>query len=344
MMNNHSAGTELASTIFAGFIYVLMNPAFKDLLYKVGLGKDYDFNIRPDSLYAGNTSVPLKFQILRIIWVMDVRKVEKYLHDLFKDIRVNEDREFFQFTPETYRQLMQHMDTMIVVGGAIELDPKKTYMPSELPGNHYPSVNNKRMQLMEATAKALSAEVKKLEQEPEQKDEQAQDLQSVQESFELLNLSGKPKSTRAKPEPVKPDRAQYSFESNIDCSNVSRIKLDDRLHLETGVVVPLELIPTGDGKFKDIHTQEIFDEPAKAASKHSERMAYLTFRGDAFHTLEQREKNKQTPHSELYRSYAWQRCWNYVDLTGQTRQIKDIIREKPKINRTRIVKTDSLHL
>ena len=197
---------------------------------------------------------------------------------------------------------------------------------------------------MEATAKAISAEVQKLAGSTQER-VQEEDEHGIQESFEQLCVAAKQKSPRQKaprPEPVRQDRTQYGFEACIDCSKVSKIILNNRLHLETGEVVPLELIPIGDGKFKNVNTQEVFDEPAHAARIHCKQMAYLTFRGRAFHTLDQQSKGIKTPHGKSYRNYDWQEYWEYVDLDGLNHPIEDIKRKKPIIPRPRGAKKSAV--
>lgn len=321
----------------SGWVYILKNKAFGTLLIKIGEAKDYDLIIRVGGL--DNTSLPFPFEVLRAIWVISSFEIEHDLHRIFKDIRVSNGkdrkREFFQFTPGSFDQLMAIMDSYVRMG-AIEWDPKKNYMPSDLPGNHYISGRNKKMQLIEATSKALSAEVQKLAQgsmrERVQEDEEEEQI--IQESFEQLSVAANQKVPRVKP--VRQDRTQYSFESCIDCSNVSRIKLDDHLHLETGEVVPLELIPIGDGKFKNVKTQEVFDGPAEAAKNHSKQMAYnKAYTEKVFHTLKQRDKNEKKPHGKTYPTYMWQRVWQYVDLDGLIKPIDEIMIKKPIIPRPR---------
>ena len=357
----------------SGWVYILKNKAFGTLLIKIGEAKDYDLIIRVGGL--DNTSLPFPFEVLRAIWVISSFEIEHDLHRIFKDIRVSNGkdrkREFFQFTPGSFDQLMAIMDSYVRMG-AIEWDPKKNYMPSDLPGNHYISEHNKKMQLIEATSKALSAEVQKLAQgstrERVQEDEEEEQIIQMTcaspptacasetllhsyetlsasslrrgrpgfrlESFEQLSVAANQKAPRV--EPVRQDRTQYSFESCIDCSKVSKFIDDVHLHLETGEVVPLELIPIGDGKFKNVKTQEVFNGPAEAAKNHSTQMAYnKAYEEKVFHTLKQRDNNVKKPHGKTYPTYEWQYYWKYVDLDGHTKPINEIIIKKPIIPRPR---------
>ena len=78
-----------------GIIYILKNPAFKDMV-KIGI-TDRDINLRLKEL--NNTSVPKPFEVLYAAKVYDARYVEGLIHKLFHEDRVDSKREFFYTDP-----------------------------------------------------------------------------------------------------------------------------------------------------------------------------------------------------------------------------------------------------
>ena len=77
----------------AVIIYALTNPAIPNLV-KIGKTESQDPQVRMDQLY--NTSVPLPFELVRAIRVQDEDAVEKKIHAVFSNSRINPKREFFE--------------------------------------------------------------------------------------------------------------------------------------------------------------------------------------------------------------------------------------------------------
>ena len=78
-------------------IYVLTNEAMPDLV-KIGLTTD-SVESRISQLSA-HTGVPLPFECYFATEVKDCAKLEKTLHQLFGENRINPKREFFKIDPE----------------------------------------------------------------------------------------------------------------------------------------------------------------------------------------------------------------------------------------------------
>lgn len=78
-------------------IYVLTNEAMPGLV-KIGLTTD-DVSIRVAALSSA-TGVPLPFECYFAAEVRNCAKLEKILHQLFSENRVNPKREFFRIEPE----------------------------------------------------------------------------------------------------------------------------------------------------------------------------------------------------------------------------------------------------
>ena len=86
-----------------GIIYLLTNHYMTNVV-KIGHCESDNvkkLEARVLSLYSGKTGVPIRFDIKHAIRVLDVKHVEKELHEIYKDIRANPRREFFEIVPET---------------------------------------------------------------------------------------------------------------------------------------------------------------------------------------------------------------------------------------------------
>ena len=79
----------------SNIVYVLTNPSIPDIV-KIGVTSDLTARMR--SLY--NSSIPVPFKCYFACTVKDMEFVEKQLHDVFGDFRVNPRRGFFRVDPE----------------------------------------------------------------------------------------------------------------------------------------------------------------------------------------------------------------------------------------------------
>ena len=90
----------MAQQTKAGHVYVLSNiGAFGENVYKIGMTRRLDPLDRVKEL--GDASVPFRFDIHAMIYSNNAPKMEKSLHQAFKDRRmnlVNTRREFFDVT------------------------------------------------------------------------------------------------------------------------------------------------------------------------------------------------------------------------------------------------------
>ena len=83
--------------LMAEIIYVLTNEAMPGLV-KIGLTTD-DLSARVATL-SSSTGVPLPFECYFAAEVKNCAKLEKILHQLFSENRINPKREFFRVEPE----------------------------------------------------------------------------------------------------------------------------------------------------------------------------------------------------------------------------------------------------
>lgn len=79
----------------SGIVYLVVNEAMPGLV-KIGKTSNADPQVRIDSLYKGNTSVPTPFECKLAMRVEKPDEVERALHTAFEPERVNPNREFFK--------------------------------------------------------------------------------------------------------------------------------------------------------------------------------------------------------------------------------------------------------
>ena len=82
--------------ILAGFVYIMSNPAFPDLI-KIGMSKKDPTKDRVSEL--NQTGVPQPFKVEYYAYVEDESLLERLLHQKFEDERPNKNREFFNTNP-----------------------------------------------------------------------------------------------------------------------------------------------------------------------------------------------------------------------------------------------------
>ncbi len=88
-------------------VYVLVNEGMPGLC-KIGYTSKDDIYDRTKKLYT--TGVPYAFEVYCLIKVENGKKLENLLHQIYKENRVNPDREFFKIDPE------QVKTTLSIVG------------------------------------------------------------------------------------------------------------------------------------------------------------------------------------------------------------------------------------
>ena len=103
----------------AEIIYVLTNEAMPGLV-KIGLTTD-DVSNRVAALSSA-TGVPLPFECYFAAEVKDCSKLEKILHQLFSENRVNPKREFFRVEPERVILAISIGEFMEVTPGVSTVD------------------------------------------------------------------------------------------------------------------------------------------------------------------------------------------------------------------------------
>lgn len=102
-----------------GFVYILTNPSFREDWVKIGKSMR-PVNIRSKEL--DNTAVPLPFEIFATMQTVKYDKVEKLVHktiDRLTDLRIRQNREFFNVAPQMaldiFKDIAQTIDDAIIV-------------------------------------------------------------------------------------------------------------------------------------------------------------------------------------------------------------------------------------
>lgn len=97
----------------AGFVYILTNPSFREDWVKIGKSSR-PVNVRSKEL--DNTAVPLPFEIYATLKTTKYAKVEKQIHkqiDRLTDLRIRQNREFFNIAPSVALDIMRDIADLL---------------------------------------------------------------------------------------------------------------------------------------------------------------------------------------------------------------------------------------
>ncbi len=97
----------------SGYVYILTNPSFKEDWVKIGKSSR-PVNVRSKEL--DNTAVPLPFEIFATIRTVKYNEVEKLIHktiDRLTDLRIRQNREFFNIQPQIALDILRDISTTI---------------------------------------------------------------------------------------------------------------------------------------------------------------------------------------------------------------------------------------
>jgi T5orf172 domain. len=96
-----------------GYVYILTNPSFREDWVKIGKSSR-PVDIRSKEL--DNTAVPLPFEIYATLKTSKYEKVEKLIHktiDRLTDLRIRQNREFFNVQPQVALDILKDIATTI---------------------------------------------------------------------------------------------------------------------------------------------------------------------------------------------------------------------------------------
>lgn len=97
----------------AGYVYILTNPSFREDWVKIGKSSR-PVNVRSKEL--DNTAVPLPFEIYATLRTAKYAKVEKQIHkqiDRLTDLRIRQNREFFNIAPSVALDIMRDIADLL---------------------------------------------------------------------------------------------------------------------------------------------------------------------------------------------------------------------------------------
>ena len=90
-----------------GYVYILTNPSFREDWVKIGKSSR-PVDVRSKEL--DNTAVPLPFEVYATLYTSKYSKVEKQIHkqiDRLTDLRIRQNREFFNIAPAVALDIMR---------------------------------------------------------------------------------------------------------------------------------------------------------------------------------------------------------------------------------------------
>lgn len=122
-----------------GYVYILTNDSFREDWVKIGRSSR-PVDVRSKEL--DNTAVPLPFKIYATIQTTKYTNVERIVHkqiDRLTDLRIRQNREFFNVEPS------QALDILLDLATAIDDAVVMQYVDDK-PVQLYPSINNEKPQ------------------------------------------------------------------------------------------------------------------------------------------------------------------------------------------------------
>ena len=96
-----------------GYVYILTNPSFREDWVKIGKSSR-SVDVRSKEL--DNTAVPLPFEIYATLKTVKYEKVEKLIHktiDRLTDLRIRQNREFFNVPPQVALDILKDIASTI---------------------------------------------------------------------------------------------------------------------------------------------------------------------------------------------------------------------------------------
>ncbi len=96
-----------------GYVYILTNPSFKEDWVKIGKSS---VSVEQRVKQLDGTAVPLPFEIYATMRTSKYSEVEKVVHqtiDSLTDLRIRQNREFFNITPQEALEIFKRLATII---------------------------------------------------------------------------------------------------------------------------------------------------------------------------------------------------------------------------------------
>ena len=128
-----SWGRNMDKTKEPGYVYILTNPSFREDWVKIGKSAR-PVDVRSKEL--DNTAVPLPFEIYATIKTIKYNEVEKHVHktiDRLTDLRIRQNREFFNVAPQIALDIFYDIAKMIEDAVVTVYKDNKPIMYNEKP-------------------------------------------------------------------------------------------------------------------------------------------------------------------------------------------------------------------
>ena len=113
-----------------GYVYILTNPSFREDWVKIGKSSR-PVDIRSKEL--DNTAVPLPFEIFATMETAKFNEVEKLVHktiDRLTDLRIRQNREFFNVAPQIALDIFRDIALTIDDAVVLEYRDNKPILPT----------------------------------------------------------------------------------------------------------------------------------------------------------------------------------------------------------------------
>lgn len=114
-----------------GYVYILTNPSFREDWVKIGKSSR-PVDVRSKEL--DNTAVPLPFEIFATIKTVKYNEVEKLVHkniDRLSDLRIRQNREFFNVPPQVALDIFNDIAKIIDDAEVTLYEDNKPIMENE---------------------------------------------------------------------------------------------------------------------------------------------------------------------------------------------------------------------
>ncbi|MCC8037180.1 MAG: GIY-YIG nuclease family protein [Bacteroidales bacterium] len=108
-----------------GYVYILTNPSFREDWVKIGKSSR-PVDVRSKEL--DNTAVPLPFEIFATLKTIKFNEVEKLVHktiDRLTDLRIRQNREFFNVAPQMALEILRDIAMTIDDADVVEYRDNK---------------------------------------------------------------------------------------------------------------------------------------------------------------------------------------------------------------------------
>ena len=108
-----------------GYVYILTNPSFKEDWVKIGKSA---VSVEQRVKQLDGTAVPLPFEIYATLKTCKYSEVEKVVHqtiDSLTDLRIRQNREFFNITPQEALNILKRLATMLDDAEIVEYQKEK---------------------------------------------------------------------------------------------------------------------------------------------------------------------------------------------------------------------------